>query len=76
MPEVEIEKPFPDDTVHVTPTVSDTQVKGPAPVSVPYAKVGVFTPAFDRQLSPVHVVTTPSALNEARRAGDTVRHIA
>lgn len=55
MPEAEIRKALPL-VRQVMPSAADSQRNGPAPVAVPYARVGVPVPGFPRHCWPVQVV--------------------
>jgi hypothetical protein len=70
-PEVAMRNPLPS-AVHVIPVAADWQRNGPTPVALPYASVGVSSPAFPRHCSPVQVEYFPLAPMVTDRAGFAV----
>jgi hypothetical protein len=73
---LEMRKPSPSASVHLTPEVDEWQVKGPRETDMPYCKVGVPSPALERHRTPVHSVSVPSRFNVTDFGGEMVRHSA
>jgi hypothetical protein len=65
--------PFPLASVHFTPAMDDPQLKGPSWIEVPYWRVGVLSPAFERHWAPAHSTKAPSVPNFTDLGGDSVR---
>jgi hypothetical protein len=64
-PAFAMRNPFPLGRVHFIPCVMDRQVMEPRVTEYPYGRVGVPTPAFARQRSPVHDVSVDGAVSVA-----------
>jgi hypothetical protein len=70
---LEIENPSPLASVHFMPAVDEAQVNGPSVIDWPYASVGVFSPALERQLTPVHSLSVLSVMRVTDFGGEMVR---
>src|SRR5271169_1829120 len=73
---LEMRKPSPLASVHLTPEGDERQVNGPREIDMPYCKVGVPSPALERHCTPVHSVSVLSCFNVTDLGGEMVRHSA
>jgi hypothetical protein len=70
---LEITNPSPLASVHLMPAVDEAQVNGPRVIDWPYASVGVFSPALERHVSPVHSFSVLSVIRVTDFGGESVR---